>query len=456
MMLAEAAMAMGATGADLDATFSSVCTDSRNNAEGSLFFALRGENSDGHRYVADALAGGAVAAVVEQPIHGTGAPQLVVRDSMDALGDLAAAYRDRFDLPVIAITGSVGKTSTREMIAVALRARFNVLAGEKNFNNEIGVPLTLFGLSRDHAVALVEMGMRASGEIARLAEIARPTIAVITNVGLSHIERLGSRDGIARAKAELLESLPDDGLAILPADDDYSAFLQDTCRQRCRMLTFGYSQGADYRVTSISYNEAGHPAFVLNGQRIELKAPGTHLPINAAAAAAIAASLGMELKETAEALGEYRAPAMRMETVRTAAGITVLNDAYNAAPDSMRAALETLVLLAQGRRAIAVLGEMRELGEHGPEAHRYVGRLVGNLPIGLLVTVGPAAEEIARAAAETLPIDRVQSFASTEDAAAALPGLLKPGDVVLIKGSRAMAMEKIVEPLAGMNGNERK
>jgi UDP-N-acetylmuramoyl-tripeptide--D-alanyl-D-alanine ligase len=448
--LGEAAVAMGAEGvAGGDAVITKVCTDTREGAEGALFFALRGENADGHRYVADAFMKGAVAAVVENEVPGVTGRQLVVPDTLVALGNLAAHYRDRFDIPVVAVTGSVGKTSTKEMLSAALRGRFNVLASVKNFNNEIGVPLTLFRLEPGHEVALIEMGMRAEGEIARLAEIARPTLGIITNIGLSHIERLGSRDGIARAKAELLEAL-DGGTAVLPADDDYAAFLLDTCRSRCRAVTFGRSATADFAVSDVSYSEEGRPRFRINGQTFELQAPGTHLPLNAAAVCAAADSLGVALEEVSAALAEYRAPAMRMETVRTKHGQTILNDAYNAAPDSMRAALETLVLLAGGRRAVAVLGEMRELGEFGPEAHRYVGRLAGEQPLAMLATVGEAAEEIARVAAEALGAEHVRTFASTEEAAEKLPVLLGPDDVVLVKGSRAMEMERIVRALEAL------
>lgn len=435
---------------DLTKIASKICTDTRAGAEGALFFALRGENSDGHDYVADAFAKGAVAAVVDHPVEGAEGPQFVVPDTLVALGDLTAYYRDRFEIPVVAITGSVGKTSTKEMTAAALRKQFKVLASEKNFNNEIGVPLTLFALEEDHQIAVVEMGMRAPGEIARLAEIARPTVGVITNIGLSHVERLGSRDAIAGAKAELLEALPEDGLAVLPADDDYASFLLDTCRSQCRVVTFGKSARADFRVENISYSEGGLPSFTINGQAFRLRAPGTHLPINAAAATAVTVSLGIPLDQVAEGLSNYQAPSMRMEILHTPSGWTILNDAYNAAPDSMRAALETLVLLAGPRRSVAVLGEMRELGDFSAEAHRYVGHLAAEQPLGLLVTVGQAAEEIGRAAADPdgrLGPDRIHTFGSTIDAVQGLPDLLRSDDVVLIKGSRAMEMEKIVETL---------
>jgi UDP-N-acetylmuramoyl-tripeptide--D-alanyl-D-alanine ligase len=431
----------------VEGSITGVSIDTRTLAPGDLFFALQGENSDGHAYVADAFRKGAAAAVVEREVEDAGQPQLIVPDALVALGDLAAYYRDQFDVPVVAVTGSVGKTTTKEMTAAALRSRFDTLASERNFNNEIGVPLTLFGLEPKHEAVIVEMGMRGPGEIARLAEIARPTVGLITNIGLSHIERLGSREGIAKAKAELIEGLPEDGVAILPADDDFSGFLLDTARMRCRAVTYGRLETANYRLADIQFSDEGFPSFTINGALFCLSAPGTHLPINAAAATAVAASMGIPVDEVAAALASYIPPAMRLQTIESPAGWTILDDTYNAAPDSMRAALETLVQIAGSRRAVAVLGEMRELGEFSAEAHELVGRIAADQPLGLLVTVGPAAEGIGRTAASRLARESIISFGSTSEAANELPALLRGGDVVLVKGSRAMEMEKIVETL---------
>jgi UDP-N-acetylmuramoyl-tripeptide--D-alanyl-D-alanine ligase len=423
-----------------------VCTDTRQGVKDALFFALRGEKADGHQYVRQAFEGGAVGAVVEREVEGAGGPLLVVPDALAALGGLARRYRDRFPIPVIGVTGSVGKTSTREMIACALRSRLRLLVNEKNFNTEIGVPLTLFGLDRSHEAVVMEMAMRGAGQIARLAEIARPTLGVITNVGLSHIELLGSRDALAAAKGELLEALPPDGSAILNADDDYLDFLRPRCA--CRIVTFGIEKPADFRASDLRFSEDGAPRFRVNGQEIVLHAPGVHHVGNAAAACAVASALDIPLAAVAAALEKFRAPAMRMETLHGPNGITILNDAYNAAPDSMRAALQTLTLLAGGRRrAVAVLGDMKELGGFSHEAHRYVGELPETGNVGLLVTVGAAAEEIGRAAHPRLGAERLRAFPHTDSAAAALPALLQPGDIVLVKGSRAMEMEKIVQAL---------
>lgn len=430
-----------------------ISTDTRQDVTGSLFFALQGDNSDGHRFVKDALAGGAVGAVVDHPVEGADGLQLVVFNTMIALGNIAGGYRDQFDIPVIGITGSVGKTSTKEMIAAALRSRLNVLASEKNYNNELGVPQTLLGLDSSHQAAVIEMGMRALREIERLTEITHPTIGVITNVGMSHIERLGSRFNIARAKRELIEGLPLQGIAVLPADDDYADFLLDFARSHYRTVTFGVQKPADFRATDITFSPEGAPSFKINGQPFRLSAPGAHHVINSTVACAVASTQGIPLEAVAEALEQFRPPAMRMETINADNGITVLNDAYNAAPDSMRSALETLAMLgASGRRKVAILGEMRELGEFSLEAHRYVGERVAEANVDLLVTVGPAAEEIARAASEGLGSVQVVSYPDTESAVLEARGLLMPGDIVLVKGSRAMEMEKVVRAITSNSG----
>jgi UDP-N-acetylmuramoyl-tripeptide--D-alanyl-D-alanine ligase len=453
MLLNEVAAAVGAfvaenPGAGVQIT--SVCTDTRSLAPGAVFLALRGENSDGHEYVARAFELGAAAAVVERTMKGVAGPQLVVPDSLAALGRLARHYRDRFSIPIVAVTGSVGKTSTRQMVAAALGARFKVLASDKNFNNEIGVPHTLFGLDSSHTAAVIEMGMRGAGQIADLCAIARPTVGLVTNVGLSHIELLGSREGIARAKAELLESVPTDGLAVIPAGDDYAALLREAAGQR-PVRTFGVRQTADFRATDITFDADGSSRFLVNGTHFTIHAPGVHHIVNACAASAVSDALGIPLAEVAAQLATFRAPAMRMETTELNESVTVLNDAYNAAPDSMRAALETLALMAAGRRTVAILGDMRELGAWSEGAHSAVGDAAAAQRIGLILTVGEASRGIAEAAADGCG-STVVSFPDTEMAADSIPALLHPGDLVLVKGSRAMEMERIVDAITARFG----
>lgn len=444
--LDDAARAMGSLlSGELSGEFSSVCTDTREGASGSLFFALCGENSDGHQYAAQAAADGAVGLVVDHELARISIPQLIVPDTLKALGELARYYRSRFDIPVVAVTGSVGKTSTKEMIATVLGSKFCVLTSRKNFNNEIGVPKTLFELGPEHSAAVVELAMRGPGQIDWLAEIARPQIGVITNIGLSHVELLGSREGLADAKAELLDHLPTDGAAILNADDDFVDFLRDRCP--CRVVTFGVKRPADYRAVDLHFAPDGTSRFTVNGASIMLNAPGVHHVINACAACAVADALGISLPDTAASLAEFKTPAMRMESINRADGTTILNDTYNAAPDSMRSALETLRLLAGGRRTVAVLGDMRELGDFSEEAHRYVGEVAGDSDLDLLITVGTGAMQIAAAAERELTPDHVVSSPDTETAVREVPTLVQPGDIVLVKGSRAMEMEKIVRAL---------
>jgi UDP-N-acetylmuramoyl-tripeptide--D-alanyl-D-alanine ligase len=451
MTLDEVSRAIGArvVGTSSEAV-AGVATDTRGDVHGRVFIALRGENHDGHDYVACALEQGAVAAVVDHEIPEVAGPLLVVTDTLRAYGDLARAHRDRFGIPIVGVTGSVGKTSTREMIAAALEVRFAVLSTERNYNNEVGVPRTLFGLTAEHGAAVIEMAMRARGEIARLAQVARPTVGVITNVGMSHIELLGSRDAIAAAKAELLEALPPDGCAILPADDAYAAILRKSCT--CPIRTFGFAAGADFRATGVTFGHDGAPRFQVNGQPIVIASPGVHHVSNAAAACAVADAAGIGLDEVAARLAAYNPPAMRMTPIAAPRGVTVLDDSYNAAPDSMRAGLETLALIAKARdaRAVAFLGEMRELGDFSAEAHRYVGETAAALWIDLVVTVGEEASEgIGRAVAERTGAEHVFVCADSTEAAKKAPALVQRGNVVLVKGSRAMQMERIVEALTG-------
>lgn len=450
MTLAEIAQAIGARPPETpDVVATGVCTDTRQGSAGSVFFALRGERSDGHAYVHQAAAGGAVAAVVERELSDARLPLLIVPDALRALGDLARSYLARFAIPRIAVTGSVGKTTVRAMTACALSGRYTVCQSQRNHNNEIGVPLTALGAGPEHTAAVMEMAMRGTGQIAYLADIVRPSAAVITNIGLSHIELLGSRERIAEAKAEVLGALPEDGTAALPKDDAFYAFLRDRCR--CSVVTFGTGPDADYQASQPRLGDDGVTRFTINDHPFEVRAPGVPYAINAAAACAVACSLGVPLEEAADRLRSFIPADMRM-VVREAPGcVTVLDDTYNAAPDSMLAALASLALLAARgrRRTVAVLGDMKELGEHSAAAHTMVGESAEAAGLGLLVTVGSEASRIAEAASRRRPggPSAVVQFSGTEEAAAQVGALIIPGDVVLVKGSRAMGMERIVTAL---------
>lgn len=435
------------------ATIRAVSTDTRADIQESLFFALKGEHADGHRYVPQAFALGARAAVVEQPIPDAAGAQIVVPDTLTALGRFAAFYRRQFTLPLVGITGSVGKTSTKELVAHVLRAHYQVLANALNYNNEIGVPKTVFQLDDLHTAAVLEMGMRGLGQIAELAAIARPNFGVITNIGLSHIELLGTQENIARAKGELFAALPPDGVAFLLAEEPYAPFLRSLAP--CRVVTFGTAADADFRVTDARFLADGTSRFAVNGQPMIMRVPGVHHLLNAAAAAAVAAELRIPLDLVAEQVASFTAPAMRMERRELAQGITLLDDAYNAAPDSMRSALTTLARLSEGRRTVAILGDMRELGDHSAAAHRAVGERVGEEGIAVLVVVGEtASRDLAAGAEAALPAQDIHRFPTTEAAAAAVPSLLQPNDLVLVKGSRAMEMEKITARLTDQDCHE--
>lgn len=425
---------------------SGVSTDTREDVRGALFVALRGENHDGHAYVARALAGGAAAAVVSQPVDDCPGPFLLVEDTLRAYQQVARWWRDRFAIPVVGVTGSVGKTSTRQAIAAALGSRWHVLTTEHNFNNEVGVPKTILGLNAEHGAAVIEMAMRGRGQIAALAATAHPTIGVITNIGFSHIELLGTQQAIAETKSELLQALPTDGVAVLPADDPWYAFLRDRCA--CRVVTFGLTEGADYRATNVAIDAYGRPSMRIVDIPIRLSNPGVHQVINTVAALAVADTLGIPLDGAAAALASMGTVEKRMRQIDAPRGFTVLDDTYNAAPDSMRAAIETLSIIAKGRgcRAVAILGDMKELGERAPELHRYVGETAGHHGVAVVMTVGELARDIAEGARQA-GVPTISEEADTDAASKAAPSIVQPGDLVLVKGSRAMEMERIVEEL---------
>ena len=425
-----------------------VSSDTRKIAPGSIFVALRGERFDGHDFLGQAQEKGVAFAVVEDVEN---APENLVcyhaLDSLMALGDMATFHRNRFDIPVIGVTGSYGKTTTRAFIAAALSPLGNILASRENFNNEIGVPQTLFGLDESHKAAVVEMGMRGEGQIEYLADIARPTIGVITNIGPQHIEMLGDLENIARAKAELIENLAPDGLAILPAEGEYSELLQEIAREKgCRVVTFGTSDKSDFRVSSTRTLDDGHVEVQLVTRHSSpvtfvLPLPGAHNATNAAAALAVAHELGVDLEKAARAMERVEVPGARMRVLR-AGEITILDDCYNAGPDSMRAALETLRDLQTEKRRVAVLGAMKELGDFSEEEHQKLGLLASTI-CEVVLYVG----EETRAAFEATTVEKLWCV-DADEAANRVLDIVQKGDVVLVKGSRSVGLELVVNALA--------
>lgn len=450
LTLREAAAAVGAAPPSEDLPLTSLSTDTRTLQPGALFVALKGEKFDGHDYVVQAIGAGAVAIVADYNVAAF-VPVLVAKNTTAALGNLAQAVRQTFSGPVIGITGSIGKTTTKELTATLLETMFSVTKSGANFNNEIGVPQTIFGASETSTAWILEMGMRGGGQIAELARISQPTVGIITGIGLSHIELLGSRQAIANAKAELFEALPSDGISIFPADDDFAQTLET--KSRGRLLRVGLDTKAEVQATDISRQENGW-RFTIHSpwgtQKAFLPSAGRFNIQNALLGIAAGGALGIPLDSLAKALLRFEPPAMRLETLTATCGATIIADCYNAAPDSMVGALQTLSetpISGTGKR-IAVLGEMKELGRFAEEAHRMVGRVAAKLKLDLLVLVGEQTTFLSAAAvAEGFDRNNVFYFEKTQQAAEAIAFIAQNGDVILAKGSRALELERVVKAL---------
>jgi UDP-N-acetylmuramoyl-tripeptide--D-alanyl-D-alanine ligase len=432
------------------AVASSVTIDSRVAEPGSLFVALPGEHADGHAFVGDALSRGAAGAIVDRRSVRE-EPTIVVADAGRALLALAADERRAMTgVTVIAITGANGKTSTKDLAASVLSTRMPTHASPASFNNEIGLPLTLLGARADTEVIVAEMGARREGDVAALCTVASPGAVVVTNLGVAHMGIFGSWDAIVRSGAEPLEALGPDAVAILNADDPVVASLSS--RTRARVRTFGLSAGADVRAQDIALDEDGLASFTLavgdERERVELAVPGEHMIANALAAAACGSELAISAAECAAALKGAHVSRWRMESFTTSGDVRVVNDAYNANPESMAAALKAARWMARGTRLAAVLGHMAELGPISLEEHERLGELVVRVGVERLVTVGPEAEQIARAAIRegALPAD-VASCGTPDEAVADLAAWMAPGDVVLVKGSRVAGLERVAEAL---------
>ncbi|HTG47287.1 MAG TPA: UDP-N-acetylmuramoyl-tripeptide--D-alanyl-D-alanine ligase [Actinomycetota bacterium] len=431
-----------------DVTVSSVSTDSRVLEPGALFVALEGERRDGHGFVADAFAAGAAAALVRRGTV-TDGPAVTVASTGDALLALGADERERSDATVVAITGANGKTSTKDMTAAVLGRRYRIHASPRSFNNEIGTPLTLLGAAPDTEVVVAELGARREGDVALLCRIARPDVVVVTNVGVAHLEVFGSWEAIVRAAAEPVDALGTDGTAVLNADDPVVAGLAD--RTDARAVTFGRAAGADVRAEDVRLDPDARPVFELvaghDRAGVRLAVPGDHMVPNALAAAAVGIHLGVPLADCALALGDATVAPWRMETFWSG-GVRVLNDAYNANPESMAAALRTAMVMAGEGRVLAVLGQMAELGPIGAQEHERVGELVARLGVARLITVGPEAKAIAVAALrEGVEPEHVADYDDLEAAREDVRAHARPGDVVLVKASRVAGLERLAEAL---------
>src|SRR5213595_3350386 len=426
-----------------------ISTDSRTIKKGELFVALRGENFDGHKFVEATAEAGAAGAIVDLKWNGKVPSKFVIirgNDTLLAYQKLAANYRKALALKVLAITGSNGKTSTKDFAAAVLGRRFRVTKTEGNFNNHVGLPRTILEATSDDEVAVWEIGMNHPGEVAPLAKIAAPDAAIITNIGVAHIEFMGSREAIADEKGALVEAVSVGGTVILNADDPFSARI--AARARAKVVLAGTTDGT-IRAAEISQSEDGTEFTILEGAhrcRAQLPVPGLHMVQNALLAIAAGRVFGLSLEECAAGLVAAPLTKARLQ-VKEVRGVQFLDDSYNANPDSMKAALRTLVELdAEGQR-IAVLGEMHELGDESERGHREVGETAAALKIDQLIAIGDAATAIAEGA-RNAGLQKTTVVNSTSEAAELLNEIAAPGDLILIKGSRASRTEEVIEHFA--------
>jgi UDP-N-acetylmuramoyl-tripeptide--D-alanyl-D-alanine ligase len=446
MRLAEAGAMIGVPHQGADAEFTSVGSDSRAVTRGMLFVALKGERFDGHDHVAEAIAKGAAGALVsrEFAVAHPGLPLIAVIDTREALGQLAAAWRARFAIPLLGITGSNGKTTVKEMCAAILRRHYGdaaVLATAGNLNNDIGLPLTLLRLRPGHRAAVIEMGMNHPGEISYLTRIARPTVALVNNAQRAHLEGLGTLTAVARAKGEIFEGLAADGVAVINADDPHAALWRDLCRERI-VSSFGLAAGADVRGVWRQHGFGGGLELktATGTATLELAVPGEHNARNALAAAASCLAAGVPLDVVVAGLAAYGGVKGRLQRRAGLGGATVIDDSYNANPDSMRAAIDVLAGVP-GRR-ILVMGDMGEVGEAAAQFHDEIGGHAKSRGIERLFALGEHSRDAVHNFGEG-----ARHCASVEELVEALKPELAADVTVLVKGSRFMKMERVVEAI---------
>ena len=430
-----------------------ISTDSRTIKEGELFVAIRGENFDGHKFVEDVAKSGAAGAIVDLNWKGkVPANFAVIRadDSLLAYQNLAANYRKSLPIKVLAITGSNGKTSTKDFSASVLGRKFRVTKTQGNFNNHVGLPRTILEANSEHQVGVWEIGMNHPGEVAPLAKIAAPNAAIITNIGVAHIEFMGSREAIAKEKGALAEAVDPTGTVILNADDPFSKEI--ATRTRAHVIFAGTHEGT-IRAIDIQQSPDGSDFTIIEGAhrcRGQLPVPGIHMVQNALLAVAAGRAFGLSLEEAAAGLAGTPLTKARLQ-IKEVNGVQFLDDSYNANPDSMKAALQTLVELTADGKRIAVLGEMRELGKETQRGHEEVGEAAASFGIDHLIGIGEMGEIISRAAKKA-GLGKSETVGSTSAAAELLGRIAEPGDLVLIKGSRLARTEDVIEYFAKQEG----
>lgn len=442
---------------DLDAEITSVDTDSRKMHPGSLFIPLEGERFDGHSFIGSALeagAAGCLTAKVREDYDRADKFYVKVRSTQRALRDLAQWYKRRFDIPFVAITGSVGKTTTKDMVAAVLGEKYRVLKTDGNFNNNIGLPLTLLRLEREHEICVLEMGMNHAGEIEYLSDIVEPDVALITNIGDAHIENLGSREGIFRAKCEIFSHMKPGGLAVLNGDDALLSGLRGTIPFELRFV--GTGEGLDYTASQLeSDGETSLSCRVTTpGTSFDAVIPalGDHMIYPTLMATAVGEHFGMTAEDISRGIQNFLPTKMRMNVLRLPGDVVVLNDAYNANPQSMRAAAAVLSA-ARNRRKVAVVGDMLELGEDSALFHYAVGECFGEMGTDCLIAVGDLARSLAEGA-ENAGVKEVYYFTQLSHALPAVCREMQPGTTILVKASRAMEFERVVEALTAAGSGE--
>ena len=432
-------------------SFGHIGIDSRKTKKEELFIAIQGKGFDGHDFLMSAFSKGAKGAIVSRLPEGFpryfGSDKFIlikVKDTIAALQDISTHHRRKFKLKVVAVTGSNGKTTTKDLLAHILRRKFPVLKSTGNFNNQIGLPLSLCRIEEKHQVAVLELGMSALGEIKLLSELSRPQFGIVTNVSPVHLQFLGNFENVVKAKAELIEFLGKDDIAILNNDDPCVSRMKN--KVKGEVVTFGIKEKSDFQAQDINCENFSHLTFKINGRiKIFLSLLGKHNIYNALAACAAARRLGSSWDDIECALADFSAPPMRME-FKQAGAFNIINDAYNANLQSMRAAIESLLNLRTGGKKILVLGDMLELGDFSVNAHRQLGEEIGRAGIDYLLTVGDfsrlTAQEAVRAG---MASNRIFHSGSPEEVLSILKNIAREKDTVLIKGSRAMQLERIME-----------
>lgn len=427
-----------------DSEINSITTDSRKAADGVLFIPLKGEKADGHDFIASALGNGAVTLTERDEAYGAGTV-IKVKDTRRALGDIAHFYKMKYPVKSVAITGSVGKTTTKDLVYSVIAQGFNTHKTPNNFNNDIGVPLTVFGIEKEHEAAVIEMGMNHFGEISYLADIARPDSAIITNIGMSHIENLGSQEGIFRAKMEMTELFTEKNTLFVNGDDKYLKTISDT---PYKVVRFGMADTNDVFAKDIVNNGLMGTEFTVvypDGEfRCEVRQPGEHNINNALAAVCAGLNLGISEEKIAIGLRDCVYTASRLE-ITEHKGMELINDCYNSSPDSVRAALKVMKDTLKERK-VAILGDILEMGEYAKDAHLGLGKSVKELGIDLLVTAGENAGYIAEGAKQA-GLDNVLSFETTDELRANISKIVKGGDCILIKASHGMEFYKIADEI---------